>query len=163
MANRGVHFALTETQSEAILAAKDDNELLSVIEAIENEWNEEYLAQSDKAWDAIHRCLTDGYLLYENGTYPLNLCICGGQQLYRGEDYTISFVSKEQVKDVAAALNDITKIWFRERYFTIPKDDYDGELYENDFKYTWEWFQEVKRLYCKASIENRSVIFTVDC
>jgi hypothetical protein len=163
MAHRGIHFALTEAQSKSVLTTKDDRELLSIVDAIEDEWDEEYLAQSDKAWDAIHRCLTDGFLLYENGTYPLNHCICGGQQLYQGEDYTVSFISKKQAKDVAASLSQITESWFRERYFAIPKDDYSNELCDDDFEYTWEWFQEVKRLYNKASIENRTVIFTVDC
>jgi hypothetical protein len=162
MANRGVHFALTDDQSQALLAAKNDNELMSVIEMIEEEWNDEYLAECDKAWDAIHRCLTDGNLFYESGRYPLNHCICGGQQLYMGEDYTICFISVPQVKDVATAIILITENWFRERYFAIPVDDY-GMLSEDDFQYTWEWFQEIRKLYKKASTENRAVIFTVDC
>ncbi|UBF27593.1 YfbM family protein [Kovacikia minuta CCNUW1] len=119
MASRGVHFALTNFQAQAVLAAQNDAELMSVIEEIEERWNEEYLAQSDKAWNAIHRCLTDGSLLYESGQYPLNHCICGGQQLYSGEDYTVSFVSAVQVKDVAAALSKINHHWMQERYFTI--------------------------------------------
>jgi hypothetical protein len=162
MSGRGVHFALNNAHTQAVLAAKDDDDLMSVIEAIEAEWNEEYLAESDKAWNAIHRCLTDGSLLYESGKYPLNHCICGGQQLYSGEDYTVSFVSPTQVKDIAVALNQITESWFRERYFAIPQDDY-GNLSDNDFKYTWGWFQEVRTLYQKAATADRSVIFTVDC
>jgi hypothetical protein len=162
MAGRGVHFALTNSQSQAVLTADDDDELMSVIAAIEEEWNEEYLAQSDKAWNAIHRCLTDGSLLYESGQYPLNHCICGGQQLYSGEDYTISFISAVQAKDVSAALSQITESWLREQYFSIPQDDY-GVLSDNDFQYTWMWFQEVRDFYKKASDEDRAVIFTVDC
>jgi Domain of unknown function (DUF1877) len=163
MANRGVHFALTDAQTEAVLAAKNDRELMSVIEEIEEEWDKEYLAECDKAWDAIHRCLTDGSLLYESGEYPLNHCICGGQQLYQGEDYTVSFVSANQVKDVLAALDAITHTWFRERYFAIPQNDCGYELNEDDFEYTWQWFQQVRRLYQKAAVTNRAVIVTVDC
>jgi hypothetical protein len=162
MANRGVHFALTNSQTQALLAAQNDDELISVIEEIEEEWNEEYLAQSDKAWDAIHRCLTDGSLLYENGQYPLSHCICGGQQLYSGEDYTVSFVSATQVKDVEVALSQIIEHWMQEQYFNIPQNEY-GVLSDDDFQYTWTWFQEVRQLYKKASINDRAVIFTVDC
>lgn len=162
MANRGVHFALTNSQTQAVLAAKDDVELMSAIEIIEEEWDSEYLAESDKAWDAIHRCLTDGSLLYENGEYLLNHCICGGQQLYKGEEYTVCYVSAAQVKDVAAALNQITESWMREQYFSIPRNKY-GELSEDDFQYTWEWFQAVRQLYKKASAKDKVVIFTVDC
>lgn len=163
MANRGVHFALTDAQTKALFAAKNQREIMSVIEEIEEEWDKEYLAASDKAWDAIHRCLTDGSLLYESGEYPLNHCICGGQQLYQGEDYTVSFVSANQVKDVVAALDEITYAWLRERYFAMPQHDYGYELNEEGFEYTWNWFQEVKRLYQKATVANRAVIFTVDC
>jgi hypothetical protein len=91
MSGRGVHFALSNAQTEAVLAAKDDDNLMSVIEAIEAEWNKAYLAESDKAWNAIHGCLMDGNLLYEGGQYPLNHCICGSQQLHNEEDYTVSF------------------------------------------------------------------------
>ncbi len=162
MAGRGVHFALNNAQAQAVLAVRNDDELESIIELIEQEWNEEYLAESDKAWNAIHRCLTDGRLLYESGQYPLNHCICGGQQLYSGEDCTICFVAAVQVKDVATALSQITELWLRERYFAISQSDY-GTLSDGDFEYTWKWFQKVRQLYEKAAIEDRAVIFTVDC
>ena len=135
---------------------------MSVVESIEETWDKAYIAESDHAWNAIHRCLTNGSLLYESGQYPLNHCICGGQQLYSNENYTVCFVSAAQVKDVAIALSQITELWLRERYFAIPVDDY-GALSSSDFEYTWEWLQEVRRLYKKASTEDRAVIFTVDC
>ena len=34
-----------------------------VQEEIEEPWDEEWLLEMDKAWDAIHRCLTDGRLV----------------------------------------------------------------------------------------------------
>ncbi|MBW4473594.1 MAG: YfbM family protein [Stenomitos rutilans HA7619-LM2] len=162
MTGRGIHFALSNAQVQAVLEAANDDGLMLVIESIEGEWDEKYLAESDKAWNAIHRCLTDGSLLYESGQYPLNHCICGGEQLYDGEDYTVSFTSAVQVKDVAFALSQITELWLREQYLAIPQDDY-GTLSNRDFEYTWEWFQAVRQLYEKASAEDRAVIFTVDC
>src|SRR5215468_1056619 len=104
MSARGVHFAVTPVQAKQLLAAKSDRRLMELVEEIEEGWEEPFVVETDKAWDAIHRCLTDGSLLYVSGEYPLNLCICGGRQLYRGRDYTVSFVSASQVKDVAAAL-----------------------------------------------------------
>jgi hypothetical protein len=38
-----------------------------LIEEIEETWEEPFVVESDKAWDAIHRCLTDGSLLYAGG------------------------------------------------------------------------------------------------
>jgi len=163
MSARGVHFALTPTQAKQLLAAKSDRKLMGLIDAIEETWEQPFVVETDKAWDAMHRCLTDGSLLYVSGEYPLNHCICGGRQLIRGRDYTVSFVSGPQVKDVAAALAKITRAWMRKRYDQIDPADYDEvEMGDEDFGYTWANFLNVRRLYKKAAKAGRAVIFTVD-
>jgi len=92
-----------------------------------------------------------------------NHCICGGRQLIRGRDYTVSFVSGPQVKDVAAALAKITRAWMRKRYDQIDPADYDEvEMGDEDFGYTWANFLNIRRLYKKAAKAGRAVIFTVD-
>jgi hypothetical protein len=64
MACRGVFFALTSAQKEHLLALDSDGKRLEYIqEGIEVPWDETHLMQTDKAWDAIHRCLTDGTLV----------------------------------------------------------------------------------------------------
>jgi hypothetical protein len=164
MSARGVHFAVTAAQAQALLAAKSDRKLMRLIDEIEEAWEEPFVVESDKAWDAIHRCLTDGTLLYVSGDYPLNLCICGGRQLHQGRDYTVSFVSAQQVKDVAKALAKINKGWMRKRYFLIDPAEYDEvEIGEEDFSYTWENFLDIRRFYKKAAEADRAVVFTVDC
>lgn len=104
MASRGVHFAIAAEQAEALLAADGNDALMKLIEAIEEAWDKDNLAESDKAWDAMHRCLTDGQLEYGNGSYPLNHCVLGPRQLHAGDDYIVSLVSPEEVRDVAKAL-----------------------------------------------------------
>jgi hypothetical protein len=137
---------------------------MALIEEIEEAWDREFLVQSDKAWDAIHRCLTDGSLLYVSGRYPLNHCICGGRQLHQGEGYTVSFVSTDQVKDIAAALAKVIKTWMRRRYSQIDPDEYNYvQMGDEDFNYTWENFVDVRRFYRRAAEAGRAVIFTVDC
>lgn len=164
MSARGVHFAVSSDQLARLLdAVGDEDKIMSVVDDIEEAWDEEFLAESDKAWDPIHRCLTDGSLLYESGEYPLNHVICGGRQLFEGDDHTVALVTPEQVRDVASALELVTKAWFRERYFSLLRqDDYDGTIGDEDFEYTWEWFENVRDLYKKAAVSNRAVIFTVD-
>lgn len=136
---------------------------MDLIEEIEETWEEHFVVESDKAWDAIHRCLTDGSLLYVSGEYPLNHCICGGRQLHRGRDYTVSFVSARQVKDIAAALPKVTKAWMQKRYSQIDPEEYNEvEMGDQDFSYTWENFLDVRRFYKKAAEAGRAVIFTVD-
>jgi hypothetical protein len=163
MAARGVHFAITSDQLARVLAASNDDDLMQVIEQIEEAWDKDNLAESDKAWDAIHRCLTNGSLLYESGEYPLNHVICGGRQLHQGEDYVVSLVTPEQVRDVSAAMAPLAEDWMRERYFSLLKaDSYDGEIGDEDFGYTWTWFENVRDLYRKAAASGRAVIFTID-
>ena len=163
MSARGVHFALTPTQAKQLLAAKSDRKLMGLIDAIEETWEQPFVVETDKAWDAMHRCLTDGSLLYVSGEYPLNHCICGGRQLCRGEDYTVSYVSARQVKDVASALTKITKVWMRKRYDRLDPEEYsEAEMGDDDFAYTWENFLDVRRFYATAAHARRAVIFTVD-
>ena len=162
MACRGVHFALNDEDAGRVLAATDDDALLSVIqEDIENRWDEEWLAQSDKAWDAIHHCFTDGTLTFKSAT-PRHRCILGGRQLFKGEHYIVSFVTPGQVKEVAEAVRNIDEEWMRQRYFAISAKDYERPLSEEDFGYTWSWFEGVQSLYQKAAAAGRAMIFTVD-
>lgn len=163
MTSRGVHFAVTTAHQRAILGAKSDRKVLEVIEAIEEAWEEPFVCETDKAWDAIHRCLTDGTLLYVSGEYPLNHVICGGRQLCRGRDYTVSYVSASQVKDVAKALPKVTKRWMRQRYDKLDPEEYDEvEIGDEDFDYTWENFLDLRQFFKKAAAAGRAVIFTVD-
>jgi hypothetical protein len=163
MSARGVHFAVTPAQEKQLLAAKSDRKLMELVEQIEEAWEEPFVVETDKAWDAIHRCLTDGSLLYVSGEYPLNHCICGGRQLFRGRDYTVSYVSAPQVKDVASALANVTKAWMRQRYDQLDPEEYDEvEIGDEDFESIWENFLDVRRFYTKAAEAGRAVVFTVD-
>jgi hypothetical protein len=164
MAGRGVHFALTGAQAKMFLATKSDRNLLSLVSDIEEAWDEQFTCETDSAWDAIHRCLTDGSLLYKSGEYPLNHCICGGRQLFRGPGYTVSFVSAPKVKDVALALDKISKRCMRGRYDRLNPDEYDEvDICDDDFDYTWDNFLDLRQFYKRAAKAGRAVIFTVDC
>jgi hypothetical protein len=90
------------------------------------------------------------------------MCVLGGRQLHEGDDYIVSFVAAEEVKQVAAAIVDIDEAWMRGRYFAIPASDYGCPLTEDDFDYTWSWFSGVQALYQKAAASGRAVMFTVD-
>jgi hypothetical protein len=163
MSARGVHFAVTSAKGKQLFAAKSDRKVMELVEQIEEAWEEPFVCETDKAWDAIHRCLTDGSLLYVSGDYPLNHCICGGRQLFRGRDYTVSYVSASQVKDVAFALAKITRAWMRKRYDQLDPEEYDEvEMGDDDFEYTWENFLHLRRFYKKVAQAGRAVIFTVD-
>jgi len=159
---RGVLFAITPGQANALLAANSDDSVVALIETVEETWDEDNLAECDYAWDAMHRCLTDGRLECGNGSDPLNHCILGPQQLHQGDSYIVSLVSDEKVREVAAALKDITEEWFRQQYRTIVPRDYAPDYGEHDLDYTWDRLRGVRELYTKAAQRGRAVIFTVD-
>ncbi len=163
MAGRGVHFALSDDERMKLLATvESQGDVIELIpEEIEERWDTDWLCETDKAWDAIHRCLTDG-TLSEDDTTPLHWCILNGSQMYIGNDYIVSFVDVPKVPDVVAAISTFTKIGFRERYNAIDSNEYDVPLSDEDFEYTWENFTAVRDLFSRAAEAGRSVLFTVD-
>jgi hypothetical protein len=162
MACRGVHFALSRTQERRLLAAETDDEVMDVVEAVEEEWDHPHLVETDKAWDAIHRCLTDGECRTDNGDYPLSHVVLGGQQLHAGDDFIVSYVPAEQVEDLVAALRPLDRDWLRQRYAELDPSDYGPEHGAEDFEYTWENFVELREFLERAAAGGRAVIFTVD-
>jgi hypothetical protein len=161
MACRGVHFALTTGQAARLMdtPGADDEFLMAFVEEVEEAWDEEWLQETDKAWDAIHRCLTDGKLEY--GDTPFHKCILGSYNLYDGDEYIINFLSPEEVKEVAAAIKVIDRNELRRRYDAIDIESY-GELSDSDFEYTWSWFPHLRDFFQKVAAANRAMIFTVD-
>jgi hypothetical protein len=157
-----VHFAITKVQADALLEAADDDELTELMEEIEEAWDDDNLAESDKAWDAMHRCLTDGTLDYGAGEYPLNHCVLAPRQLHEDDDYIVCLVLPNEVRDVAAALRQITRAWFHQQYESILPNDYAPQYGPEDEEYTWSNFEDVRKLFEKAAERDRAVIFTVD-
>lgn len=165
MACRGVHFALPEIQVAALRAKVGDAARLAFLqEDIEERYfndHQDDLAESDKAWDAMHRALAGGTLSADS-PYPFGLAVLAGEQLYGGDDYIMSLKSPAQVRDIATALDAITESGFRRRYFAIDSNDYEMDLSEEDFAYTWESFEDVRALYKRAAQQGRYVLFSVD-
>lgn len=160
----GVHFALSDQEVAALRAIEDEQERLEYFqETVEEDFftnHEDQMAESDKAWDAMHRVLGDGEMTWDGGEYPLNHVVLGGELLYTESDYIMSLKSQAQVWDIAAALPQVTEAEFRTRYFEIDEDDYGVELSEEDFDYTWTYFQEVRALFIRAAKAGKQVLFT---
>jgi hypothetical protein len=143
----------------------DDESLMAFIEEVEEGhngegWDAEWVQETDKAWDAIHRCLTDGNLEY--GDSPFHKCILGPVNLHIGDDYIVNFIDRQEVQEVAAAIKDIDRQWLRRKYDTIDAESYQGELSDRDFEYTWGWFAPLRDFFQKAAVANRAMLFTVD-
>ena len=163
MACRGVHFALTDEQRTQLLAiVESPGEVIGFIqEDIEEQWDTDWLCETDKAWDAIHRCLTDGTLSDGDST-PFHWCVLNGSQLYDGDDYIVSFVDVPNVKQVSEAIAPLSESEFRTRYNAIDSQDDGVPLSDEDFGYTWSYFTALRDLFIRAATANRSVLFSVD-
>jgi hypothetical protein len=164
MSSLGVHFSIDDTTAERLLAAADDDALGDVIDEIEAVWDKDRLFESDKAWNALHRCFADGTLDQDGGEPPLNLCFFGGTALNDEPDYWVVLLDPDEVGDVARALAEVAqkgRPWLRERYDTLEFPDYPGKS-DEDFEYTWKCFQGLPEFFARAASEGRNVIFTVD-
>lgn len=119
-------------------------------------------AELAQSWDALHRSLTDGHLAFDNGKFPLNHVILGGENLYEKDDYIMTLKTPEQVQHIALAVEMIDADTLKNGYHKINQDDYGIELSTEDFEYTWTWFKESKDFWKIAASEMRYVLFTVD-
>ncbi|MGC5054999.1 DUF1877 family protein [Micromonospora sp. DT48] len=158
----GVHFAITSEQERSLLAAADDGDgdaVDELIEEIEESWAEDGLkVDTDKAWDAIHRCLTDGTLEPDGGEYPFSHAVLGGRRLH--DEYVVVYLTVDEARDVAAALQSVDRGQLRQWFDAIDDPDYRGALNDADFDYTWDNLVEVRAFYQRAAAAGRAVVFT---
>lgn len=169
MGCRGVYFALNEEDERKLSESTSDEEVLNTIqEEIEERWDQEWLQETDKAWDAMHRCLTDGTLVCKGKTV-LEKCVLGGKQLYNGRDYIVSFLKPKEVCEVAESIGTIQKDTFQKKYFGLKKKflfidrtEYEGLIGEEDFEYTWFYFEKTREFFFKVAKAKKAVIFTVE-
>ncbi|UKB82716.1 YfbM family protein [Chryseobacterium sp. MEBOG06] len=164
----GVLFSLDEKIALKLKSFKSDEDRLEFLqEDIEEEFMEnepERFAEVDQSWDGLHRSLTDGKLEWDNGTFPLNHVILGGQKIYHKNDYIMSLKTPEQVVEIAKAIEKVSIKDLKEGYGQIKSDDkeYAEFLSEDDFEYTWTWFKNSVEFWKNAASEGRFVLFTAD-
>ena len=81
---------------------------------IEAEWDEAHLLETDKAWDAIHRCLTDGSLSVVPSSNPLSKLVLGPRQLFSDtQRYIVNFIEHDELSAISTALKTVTEEWGR--------------------------------------------------
>lgn len=83
----GVHFAITEDEVARLRSLDEDALLEHLTEVLEETYFEEdpeLLAESDKAWDAMHRALADGESTSGSNIRGELWVINGGEQRMSG-------------------------------------------------------------------------------
>lgn len=156
----GILISLDENNQDKLSDAQSDVAVVDALLEIEEQASESDQFSLDKAWNVIHRSLTDGLLEYDNGEYPLNMCIMDGFQLYEGDKTIISVVPQEKVSDVADALQHITYEKFKEGFSKIDKSDF--PVTDDDLKYSWDIFQGLPDFWKNAALKNHAVVFNAD-
>jgi hypothetical protein len=162
MAGLGVHLAIGEEVVSRLLAAEDDADVISIVGQIEQELEPRYVFTTDRAWDPLHRCLTDGTLALDAGSFPLSHAVLGGVQLCEDDGYLVSLVRPDQVPAVADALTPIDRQWLRTRYNSFDFPDYEGSRGDEDFEYTWANVTGLAEFFHAAAQDRRAVIFMVE-
>jgi hypothetical protein len=159
MAGRGYFLALDEP-SIALLLAQDghDERLIEVLQELDAPDE----CDVDKAWDGIHRCLTEGRLGGEDGTYPLNAVVLGGLPLHQGDGYVVSYNTPAEVREVAAALADLALEPFVARYWTLDPDEYGAAVDQDGLVYLTSYLQEITTFYQRAAKAGCASVFVAD-
>lgn len=161
MSGRGVLFAIDDETLARLGDARSDAEVRAIVSELEERWDPGAACELDKAWDAIHRALTDGRLAFDNGRPPLSLAILGGRRLHDGDDLIVTVKAPDEVARIARALTGWDRAKLRAAYYRIPKQDY-GDLDEEDLEYVWAYFQKMLELWRDAAREERAVVFSVE-
>jgi hypothetical protein len=155
---------LTAEDEQKLLACPAEQRAEHVSNNIEGAYFEnarDWLCETDKAWDAIHRAFSASELDYEYRS-PLHGVILGGESLYFEDDYIISLKSAERVREIAGALGAVTEAAFRPLYFAINPRKAGFAIDDDDFAYTWGWLKDLVPFYRRSAEAGRSVIFTAD-
>jgi hypothetical protein len=124
---------------------------------------EGWVQESDKSWDAIHRCLTDGTL--EEGDTPGHLCVLGATDYFwvvldNGQvDWIVNLLDPSEVRQAADAIRGIDRSELRRRYEGIDAASYRFEKSGDDFEYTWSWFPHLEEFFQRAAGAERWVVF----
>jgi uncharacterized protein DUF1877 len=156
----GVHFSIPADHGGPLWDG--DDAARAFVAELEETWDTDYLQQTDKAWDPIHRCLTDGTFGWCPEAWPLNGAILGDDPLYTRDDYIIQHLTATEVVEVADALDPLTQEWFRARFLGLPGHGYQDATDEDAFDYTWYWFERMRAFFRKTADEGRAMLFTAD-
>ncbi len=161
MSGRGVLFAIDDEVLARLGDASDDAQIRAIVAELEAQWDEPHVCELDRAWDAIHRMLTDGRLTFDSGKPPLSWAILGGTRLHEGEAAIVTVKTADQTAAIARALRGWQRGVLRQAYHRLPRHDY-GDLDEEDFEYVWLWFERMLEFWADAAREERAVVFAVE-
>ncbi|MFE3016689.1 DUF1877 family protein [Streptomyces sp. NPDC059256] len=142
----GRHFAIPAEDAVRLTHA-DGPEVTSYVSHIEAEWEPPWLADTDRTWEPLHRCLL-------TGPTPLRYAILGGHSLTDDSDYLTRLVPPGQVSLTAKALAEVEEGWLWGKFSDLGL--------RGDFHWAREGLTEVRELFALATKARRAVLFTAN-
>lgn len=88
--------------------------------------------------------------------------ILGGVPLHEGDDYVVCYVTADQVREGAAALELLDVQWLNHRFATLTFDAHQGTGDAEDIAHTQAFLPGLKTFYRTAEQNGRAAVFTVD-
>jgi hypothetical protein len=159
---RGYHIALGREHARRLFGLKEDQAILKFLEELKASPEMKKsgrLLDTGTAWDAIHRCLTEGELDPAAGDFPLNHAVLGGKQLHQGDDYAAVLVRPDMTRFIADALAEVEEDDIRKKFFALPPS-YKQPRGEKEFIEVWLALQNLKVFYEAATENLEAVAFT---
>lgn len=158
MGMTGNYFRTDESTVDEI--RRGECELADVVES-----DDEHVLDVDRAWHAIQFTLTGAPF----GGDPDNVfsrLVLGGNTLFDDDDeFSARLIAPGDVKELAAALEDLTWEDVRGRFSVsdmLDQDIYPVTEEENEeefFEYVWSYLTDMKTFFIDAADEDQAVIF----
>lgn len=163
MVGTGYLIALSRDNAKRVFGQPDDAGLAGLLDELRKSpelKKKGHVLDLAKAWDAIHRLLTEGTLDPTGGDAPLNMTILGGKSIHKGTDFAAVVVRPDMTPFVAEALAEITEEEFRKKFADLPKHGYSQNVGDKDFDEVWRVTRLVCEFYEFCAAERLAVLFT---
>lgn len=164
VAGEGAYVVLTRNDAKDLFAMEGDEAVRGFIEKLRNSPKHreaDLVLECGKAWDPIHRVLTDGTLSRESDDFPNDHCVLGGRRLHEGADFEVIMVRPDIVILVAESLHKMKRAEFSEKYLALDPEQYGHVPTETEGDAVWAMFKLIRQLFEDASGDHAAVVFTV--
>lgn len=170
MAARGGYFAITPEQRAKLMALTTGADRAAYLD---EQFDDEFFQDLDKAWYTIHRTLTnyppdydglDDDIDAQYGTYPLKLAIFGGQELNIDDDrgWILRLIEPDQIADLVQAIEELDEETLKKKYWATSSEEILPEYGEEDLEYTLGYLEGARDFLKRMVGTSRTVIFLAD-